>query len=198
MRLVGRYELRELIGEGAMAEVWRAHDPSIDRVLAIKLLKPALANDPRFRKLFREEAQKAAVKAAASVVPPGVTNPAAGALDGSGMSRADLELAIVAHATYNFGALLILRRTGVDATAEGWSAFAGYYVLPKTLQAVLRFETYDSNVNTADTTSDTWTLGLNYYLKGDDLKLSLNYLLGDPAGALSDQGRLLGRLQVIF
>jgi len=94
--------------------------------------------------------------------------------------------------------LLANRRTGVDATAEGWSAFAGYYVLPKTLQAVLRFETYDSNVNTADTTSDTWTLGLNYYLKGDDLKLSLNYLLGDPAGALSDQGRLLGRLQVIF
>ncbi|ATC63054.1 hypothetical protein CMV30_03245 [Nibricoccus aquaticus] len=94
--------------------------------------------------------------------------------------------------------LLANRRTGVDATAEGWNAFAGYFVLPKTLQAVLRFETYDSNTNTADTTSDTWTLGLNYYLKGDDLKLSLNYLLGDPAGVLSDQGRLLGRLQVIF
>jgi phosphate-selective porin OprO/OprP len=94
--------------------------------------------------------------------------------------------------------LLANRRTGADATAEGWNAFAGYFVLPKTLQAVLRFETYDSNVDTANTTSDTWTLGLNYYLKGDDLKLSLNYLLGDPAGVLSDQGRLLGRLQVVF
>ena len=94
--------------------------------------------------------------------------------------------------------MLATRRTGVDGTAEGWSAFAGYYVLPKTLQAVLRFETYDSNVDAADTTSDTWTLGLNYYLKGDDLKFALNYLFGDPAGPLEDKGRLLGRLQVVF
>jgi phosphate-selective porin OprO/OprP len=94
--------------------------------------------------------------------------------------------------------MLANRRTGVDGTAEGWSAFAGYYVLPKTLQAVLRFETYDSNVDAADTTSDTWTLGLNYYLKGDDLKFALNYLFGDPAGPLEDKGRLLGRLQLVF
>jgi len=94
--------------------------------------------------------------------------------------------------------LLANRRTGVDATAEGWYVLTGFFLIPKKLQAVVRFETYDSNVNITDTTSETWTLGLNYYLKGDDLKFSLNYLLGDPAGPISDQGRLLGRLQVVF
>jgi phosphate-selective porin OprO/OprP len=94
--------------------------------------------------------------------------------------------------------LLADRRTVADTTAEGWSVLTGYYLIPKTFQAVVRFETYDSNVDLGNTTSESWLFGLNYYIKGDDLKLSLNYLLGDPAGPLSDQGRLLGRVQVVF
>lgn len=90
------------------------------------------------------------------------------------------------------------RISGTDTTADGWSLLAAYFVVPKTLQVVARYESYDSNVKVGDTTSDNWLVGANYYLKGDDLKLSLNYVLGDPAGPLSDQGRLLGRLQVIF
>ncbi|SFR96519.1 serine/threonine-protein kinase [Sphingomonas jatrophae] len=59
MRQIGRYELRERIGEGAMAEVWRAHDPSIDRVLAIKLLKPELRAQPESAARFLREAKAA-------------------------------------------------------------------------------------------------------------------------------------------
>ena len=68
MRLVGRYELRELIGEGAMAEVWRAHDPSIDRVLAIKLLKPEYRRNPEYVTRFLREAKAAGALAHPNIV----------------------------------------------------------------------------------------------------------------------------------
>jgi phosphate-selective porin OprO and OprP len=87
---------------------------------------------------------------------------------------------------------------GADTTAEGWSVLLGYHLIAKKLQAVVRYETFDPNTDVSGDDSDLWTVGFNYFLKGDDLKLSLNYLLGDPAGPLSDQGRLLARVQVIF
>ncbi len=68
MQLVGRYELRERIGEGAMAEVWRAHDPSIDRVLAIKLLKPEFRRDPEYVTRFLREAKAAGALAHPCIV----------------------------------------------------------------------------------------------------------------------------------
>jgi serine/threonine protein kinase/HAMP domain-containing protein len=68
MRLVGRYELRELIGEGAMAEVWRAHDPGIDRVLAIKLLKPEYRRNPEYVTRFLREAKAAGALAHPNIV----------------------------------------------------------------------------------------------------------------------------------
>lgn len=90
------------------------------------------------------------------------------------------------------------RATGLDTTADGWSALAGYFIVPKTLQGVLRYETYTANVNLGGTTSRSWVIGANYHIKGDDLKLTFNYVLGDPAGPLSQEGRFLSRLQVIF
>lgn len=68
MNRVGRYELREKIGEGAMAEVWRAHDPSIDRDLAIKLLKPELSADPEYSERFLREAKAAGALAHPAIV----------------------------------------------------------------------------------------------------------------------------------
>lgn len=87
---------------------------------------------------------------------------------------------------------------GIDSTAQGWSVLGAYYLVPKKLQAVVRYEMFDPNTDVSANEGDVWTVGFNYYLKGNDLKFSLNYLLGDPAGALSDQGRLLARVQVIF
>jgi serine/threonine-protein kinase len=56
----GRYQLIDLLGRGGMGEVWRAHDTTIDRVVAIKMLLPHFAKDPDFDKRFRREARIAA------------------------------------------------------------------------------------------------------------------------------------------
>jgi serine/threonine protein kinase len=56
----GRYRLIELLGHGGMGEVWRAHDTSTNRIVAIKLLPAHLAEDDTFVKRFRREAEEAA------------------------------------------------------------------------------------------------------------------------------------------
>ena len=66
--LAGRYRLGALIGRGGMADVHLGLDTRLDRRIAIKLLRPSLAADPRFRLLFREEAQKAARMAHPTIV----------------------------------------------------------------------------------------------------------------------------------
>ena len=59
MEVVGRYVIEHRIGEGAMADVYRAHDPSIDRVLAIKVLKAEFRQDLGLVGRFLREARAA-------------------------------------------------------------------------------------------------------------------------------------------
>ncbi|AOE49268.1 serine/threonine protein kinase [Kangiella sediminilitoris] len=56
---IGRYELIEEIGRGAMSVVYLAKDPDIGRSLAIKLLKHDLVEKEEYRKLFLREARAA-------------------------------------------------------------------------------------------------------------------------------------------
>jgi serine/threonine-protein kinase len=56
---IGRYEVAELVGEGAMARVYRARDPDIDRTVAIKLLKDELCVDKEYVTRFLREARAA-------------------------------------------------------------------------------------------------------------------------------------------
>ncbi|WP_442678507.1 protein kinase domain-containing protein [Sphingomonas sp. ASY06-1R] len=59
LELIGRYRIHEQIGEGAMADVYRAHDPHIDRALAIKVLKPEYRQDREYSARFLREARAA-------------------------------------------------------------------------------------------------------------------------------------------
>ncbi|MGH3353582.1 MAG: protein kinase domain-containing protein [Nocardioides sp.] len=57
---MSRYVFHELIGTGGMGEVWRATDTTLNREVAIKLLKPEHAEDPIGRSRFESEAKHAA------------------------------------------------------------------------------------------------------------------------------------------
>lgn len=59
MDLIGRYKIERRIGEGAMADVYRAHDPSIDRPLAIKVLKTEFRQNHEIAARFIREAKAA-------------------------------------------------------------------------------------------------------------------------------------------
>jgi serine/threonine-protein kinase len=57
---LGPYNVIELVGQGGMGIVLKAHDPSLDRIVAIKVLSPAWAAHPEARRRFVREARAAA------------------------------------------------------------------------------------------------------------------------------------------
>jgi serine/threonine-protein kinase len=58
--LGGRYELDGVVGHGGMAEVYRARDLRLGRIVAVKTLRDDLAGDATAQERFRREAQSAA------------------------------------------------------------------------------------------------------------------------------------------
>jgi ABC-type amino acid transport substrate-binding protein/predicted Ser/Thr protein kinase len=56
----GPYQLQKLIGRGGMGEVYQAFDTRTDRVVAVKVLPPHMAEDATFQQRFRRESQAAA------------------------------------------------------------------------------------------------------------------------------------------
>jgi serine/threonine protein kinase len=53
----GRYEIRSELAHGGMGIVYHAHDPVMDREVAIKVLPAKLMHDPKLRKRFEREAR---------------------------------------------------------------------------------------------------------------------------------------------
>jgi serine/threonine protein kinase len=65
----GRYRLIEVIGQGGMGKVYKAHDTVIDRDVAVKVLSTELATEPGFRERFRREAHTAARLTEPHIIP---------------------------------------------------------------------------------------------------------------------------------
>ena len=54
--IAGQFRVVEMIGSGGFSVVYRAHQEAMNRFVAIKVLKPRAANDPRVVERFRREA----------------------------------------------------------------------------------------------------------------------------------------------
>ena len=67
--LAPRYEVRELLGRGAMGLVFQARETELRRLVAVKVLSPVLAADETARRRFSREARAAAAVSNAFVVP---------------------------------------------------------------------------------------------------------------------------------
>jgi serine/threonine protein kinase len=66
---LGRYEMKEQIGEGGYGQVWRAFDPELQRSVAVKIPRYAMQLSEDSRERFLEEARKLAQLAHPGIVP---------------------------------------------------------------------------------------------------------------------------------
>ena len=57
-KLDGRYEITERIGEGGMADVYRATDVVDNKTVAVKILKKDFAENEEFLRRFRNESRR--------------------------------------------------------------------------------------------------------------------------------------------
>jgi tetratricopeptide (TPR) repeat protein/tRNA A-37 threonylcarbamoyl transferase component Bud32 len=67
--LIGRFQVRAKLGAGAFGEVYRAHDPQLDREVALKVAKPGTLDSPERVGRFLREARAAANLRHPNIVP---------------------------------------------------------------------------------------------------------------------------------
>jgi phosphate-selective porin len=89
-------------------------------------------------------------------------------------------------------------------TTDGYYVTAGYFLIPKKLQAVVQWQ----DLNPGQKGSDgiySIVGGLNYYIHGDDLKLMINYIhtwsdfrQANPEFGQDQFNEVIGRVQVMF
>ena len=91
-----------------------------------------------------------------------------------------------------------------DFTTNGYYITAAYFLIPKKLQAAVRWEDLNPGQKGSDGIHSI-TGGLNYYIHGDDIKLMVNYIhtWSDFREANPDLGRdqfneVIGRVQLMF
>lgn len=102
----GHYQLQKLIGRGGMGEVYQAYDSDTDRIVALKVLPPHLAQDATFQERFRRESHAAA----------GVSNPHVVPIHGYGEIDGRLYLDMRLIEGRNLGAMLTKTGKPLDPT----------------------------------------------------------------------------------
>jgi hypothetical protein len=67
-RTLGRYRILGVVGKGGMGTVYEAEDPELRRTVALKILPPAVARDPKRLERFKREARSVAALSHPNVV----------------------------------------------------------------------------------------------------------------------------------
>ncbi|HEY3392525.1 MAG TPA: protein kinase, partial [Lacipirellulaceae bacterium] len=94
-------EILELLGHGGMGAVYKARQPKLDRMVALKIIRPESAHDPAFAERFNREARMLARLSHPRIV-----------------------------AVYDFGSVDVsLRETGPHAEHKGYTSRPLYYFL---------------------------------------------------------------------
>ena len=91
-----------------------------------------------------------------------------------------------------------------DFRADGGYVQGSYFIIPKKLQVVARYETFNPGQVANDDIKSVFA-GVNYYIHGDDVKLMANYIHtwsdfreNNPSLGSSDFDEVILRLQVVF
>jgi phosphate-selective porin OprO/OprP len=89
-------------------------------------------------------------------------------------------------------------------TADGFYVLGGFYVVPKKLQLIAKYESFNPGQRSEDDIRSI-TGGVNYYIHGDDVKLMANYIHtwsdfreSNPGLGASDFDEVILRLQIVF
>src|SRR5437762_958820 len=89
-------------------------------------------------------------------------------------------------------------------TTDGFYVTGGYFLIPKKLQAVVQWQHLNPGQKGNDGLSSI-VAGLNYYIRGDDLKLMVNYIHtwsdfreANPELGKDDFDEVIGRMQLMF
>ena len=80
---------------------------------------------------------------------------------------------------------------------QGWYGQAGYYVIPKHLQALFRYDWYDSNMAKSQVNSTYYDFGLTYFFNVWT-KLQLYYSLRNQEGPAVNNNMFEAQLQLAF
>jgi phosphate-selective porin OprO/OprP len=80
---------------------------------------------------------------------------------------------------------------------EGWYAQAGYYIVPKKLQGVFKYDTYNPNTGLSKLTSTYYVFGVNYYFT-QWAKIQADYSYRTETGKNIPNDIFTAQLQIAF
>ncbi|MFD9592968.1 serine/threonine-protein kinase [Kitasatospora sp. NPDC059973] len=180
-RIADRYRLEVLLGRGGMGEVWRAHDPRLDRGVAIKFLAPQPAAGAVAAQRFHREAQ-----VTARFQHPGITQ-----IFDSGEQGGRLYLVMELLRGRDLGEVLHGRPSGlpVDEAVELTAQLAGALSYAHRLGIVHRDIKPANLVLLPDGTLKVCDFGLAGYVRADSGLTREGSVMGTPEYMAPEQWR---------
>ena len=82
--------------------------------------------------------------------------------------------------------------------SRSWQMTAAYFIVPAFLQVGVRRAHFDPNTSLTGNSTESWWFGLNYYVKGDYMKIMADYLVSHAPDLPNDHGRFLTRFQIVY